>query len=258
MGHSHFLVLPKTEKWKLVLDLIDGGARVEEIVAATIDAAERQLKRATSHQALIEAVALIRDLAAATDGEGLRSALDGIGLRLTDAPTAIELAVAVSEKLERRTESTATLPDFAEITRRTAVSTLLRYLNESMRERSNGEATARHALKELSSPSKFAKLMESYFGSVATATVMYYLSRELPCRVGGGRRFVDLDALDSFSMELSSHCMAAARGRAVLPTGSADLQLPSIRKDKDSGTKEYASSAMNAVLERLRKSSAAA
>ena len=47
MGHIRLGVLPKSRKWKQVVGLIAGGADVEHIAAASADAAENGLDRAS-------------------------------------------------------------------------------------------------------------------------------------------------------------------------------------------------------------------
>lgn len=52
MGHIRLGTLPKTRKWEHVVGLIAGGADVERIAAASADAAEHGLERASQDQGL--------------------------------------------------------------------------------------------------------------------------------------------------------------------------------------------------------------
>jgi hypothetical protein len=52
MGHLRLHTLPKTQKWEHVVGLIAGGADVERIAAASADAAEHGLERASEDQGL--------------------------------------------------------------------------------------------------------------------------------------------------------------------------------------------------------------
>jgi hypothetical protein len=47
MGHIRLGTLPKTQKWKQVVSLIAGGAKVDGIAAASAEAAENGLERAS-------------------------------------------------------------------------------------------------------------------------------------------------------------------------------------------------------------------
>src|ERR1700730_16641582 len=62
MGHIRLGTLPKTQKWEHVVGLIAGGADVERIAAASADAAERGLERASQDQGLAHAFWLLTQI----------------------------------------------------------------------------------------------------------------------------------------------------------------------------------------------------
>src|SRR3984893_11200656 len=62
MGHHRLGTLPKTQKWERVVGLIAGGADVERIAAASADAAEHGLERASQDQGLAHAFWLLTQI----------------------------------------------------------------------------------------------------------------------------------------------------------------------------------------------------
>jgi hypothetical protein len=62
MGHIRLGTLPKTHKWQRVVGLIAGGADVERIAAASADAAEHGLERASQDHGLAHAFWLLTQI----------------------------------------------------------------------------------------------------------------------------------------------------------------------------------------------------
>jgi hypothetical protein len=62
MGHQHLGTLPRSKKWRDVIDLISGGANVQHVAAATSDAAERQMIDASNDPAVRYTVWLLTQI----------------------------------------------------------------------------------------------------------------------------------------------------------------------------------------------------
>ena len=62
MGHVRLGTLPKTLKWQQVVGLITEGADVARIAAASADAAEYGLERASADQAFAHAFWLLTQI----------------------------------------------------------------------------------------------------------------------------------------------------------------------------------------------------
>jgi hypothetical protein len=56
MGHQHLGTLPRSRKWQQVIKLLNGGADVHEIAAATSIAAEQQMSDASDDASVKHAV----------------------------------------------------------------------------------------------------------------------------------------------------------------------------------------------------------
>ena len=77
MGHIHLGVLPRTKKWREVVDLLAAGFPDEQVVAASAIASERDFANAVHDPVFVEAVrllALIPQAARSDDfDDGLRA-----------------------------------------------------------------------------------------------------------------------------------------------------------------------------------------
>jgi hypothetical protein len=73
MGHIHLGTLLKTRKWEHVVGLIAGGADVERIAAASADAAEHGLERASQDQGFAHAFWLLTQIPQAARQTNLRT-----------------------------------------------------------------------------------------------------------------------------------------------------------------------------------------
>ena len=62
MGHQHLGTLPRSRKWQQVIKLLNGGADVHEIAAATSIAAEQQMSDASDDAAVKHAVWLLTQI----------------------------------------------------------------------------------------------------------------------------------------------------------------------------------------------------
>jgi hypothetical protein len=62
MGHIRLPTLPKSQKWEHVVGLIAGGSDVERTAAATADASEHELERASQDQGLTYAFWLLTQI----------------------------------------------------------------------------------------------------------------------------------------------------------------------------------------------------
>lgn len=62
MGHQHLGTLPRSRKWREVIDLISGGANVQDIAAATSIAAEQQMVDASADPVVKHAVWLLTQI----------------------------------------------------------------------------------------------------------------------------------------------------------------------------------------------------
>jgi hypothetical protein len=174
MGHQHLGTLPGSRKWRQVVQLISGGADVQDIAAATSAAAENQMVDASNDPAVKHAVWLLTQIPAAARKEDFASELRKLDLRISDRPTLIEVAAAMTDAVER-------------------------YVGKT------GGRTALGTVKQ------FAVLARDFFSRLSRRQLSYFLSRELSQHVGVNSRFHTIRDHRDFENALDLHCREASR-----------------------------------------------
>ena len=101
MGHLRLHTLPKSRKWEHVVGLIAGGADVERIAAASADAAEHGLERASQDQGFAHAFWLLTQIPQAARQSDFADRLKRLGLEVSSKPTLLEIVGAFTNAVER-------------------------------------------------------------------------------------------------------------------------------------------------------------
>jgi hypothetical protein len=96
MGHQHLGTLPRSRRWREVIDLISGGANVQNVAAATSAAAEHQMLDASDDPAVKHSVWLLTQIPTAARNADFAVELRKLGFRVSDHPTLLEVATAMS------------------------------------------------------------------------------------------------------------------------------------------------------------------
>src|SRR6266436_2108628 len=100
MGHIRLGTLPKTQKWSQVVNLIAGGADVERIAAASADAAEQGLERASQDEGLAHAFWLLTQIPQAARQSNFSERLWELGLTVSSKPTLLEIVAAFTRAVD--------------------------------------------------------------------------------------------------------------------------------------------------------------
>src|SRR3984957_7242825 len=101
MGHIRLGTLPKSQKWNQVVSLIAGGADVSRIVAASADAAEHGLERASHDEGLVHAFWLLTQIPQAARQPNFSERLWELGLTVSSEPTLLEIVAAFTRAVDR-------------------------------------------------------------------------------------------------------------------------------------------------------------
>jgi hypothetical protein len=80
MGHVRLGILPKTLTWKNVIELIANEADVDEIAAATFEAADAAFATIQNDKGFLETVELMKELAVAAKSDNPLEHLKAVGL----------------------------------------------------------------------------------------------------------------------------------------------------------------------------------
>jgi hypothetical protein len=212
MGHQHLGTLPGSRKWRQVLQLISGGADVQDIAAATSAAAENQMVDASNDPAVKHAVWLLTQIPVAARKEDFASELRKLGLRIGDRPTLMEVAAAMTDAVDRCVGKTGGRTDLGEMAQLSAVESLNAVAGRELPDLFGATPEkAKAALGGLGTVKQFAVLARDFFARLSRRQLSYFLSRELSQHVGINSRFHTVRDHRDFENALDLHCREASR-----------------------------------------------
>lgn len=213
MGHLRLgYGLPRTRRWKEVIDLIRTGGSAASVASATLDAIEQDLTGAANDPAFVRSVWLLTQLPDAARGKDFGQALRDLGLSVSDTPSNAEIASALSAAVDRHAEVRKTRSDVGAMAQHAAVETLSSFL--AQRASSLFGSTPKDVQREigkLATESRFGELARDFFARFTERCLTYAVSRELPIHVGPNQRFGNLAEQREFATALELHCQQASK-----------------------------------------------
>lgn len=213
MGHQRLGKLPATRKWEAVVRLVAGGGDVGEVAAAAADAAESSLAAAADDPALRRAFHLLACVPLAAREDAFGPALHRLGLQVGEAPTLVEVAVAVTAAVDHAAEWGEARTDLSEMATLAAVESLVAVASRegpSLFGATYATDEARSALRALSTDRGFALLARDFFARLTRRCLDYFLSRAVADHVGADRRFPSLKDHHAFDAAMALHCREAS------------------------------------------------
>ena len=212
MGHTRLGELPRTRKWQQVIALIGAGASVAQLANATMAAAERGLRFAAGDPGLVETIWLLTQIPLAARSDDFAAALRHTGLDVSDTPSLMEVAGAVSDCIDARVSKTGGRTDLGEMAQMAAAETMSKVVGT--RTKSLFETTpedVRHTFSALATNRQFSVFAREFFSRLTEKCLDYFLSRAFSYHVGDGHRFATLAQQADFSKALTQHCHEASR-----------------------------------------------
>jgi len=100
MGHVRLGVLPRSRKWRQVVEHLRLGAGTEVVAASVASAAEASLKRASNDPAFLHAFWLLTQIPLAARGPTFAKDLRRLGLHVPDQPSLLDVTGAVSDEVD--------------------------------------------------------------------------------------------------------------------------------------------------------------
>jgi hypothetical protein len=248
MGHIRLGTLPRTRRWKEVIDLVGCGASSAAVAAATLDAVEQDLTKAANDAGLKRAFWLLSQIPDAARSSDFAAALRDLGLSVSDRPSAAELTAAFTEAIDRHIDSRKARTGPGELAQLAAAETLSGYLRDRASTLFGSTADdVRTELGKLATEVQFGHLARDFFSRFTERYLTYYVSKELPQHVGAGRRFENLEEQRAFSSALELHCRQASTILASVAGG----WYSKARFEKDL-TEERTSKFLGYALKKIR------
>jgi hypothetical protein len=212
MGHQHLGTLPRSRKWQDVIKLIGAGANVTDVASATSVAAEQQMGDASNDPAVKHAVWLLTQIPTAAAKDDFGRELRRLGLLVTDNPTLLEVATAMSSAIDRYIAKQGGRTDLGEMAQLSALESLNAIAGRELSDLFGVEADkTKAALRGLATVKQFAVLARDFFSRLASRQLKYFLSRELSLHVGLNSRFRSMREHVEFERALDLHCREASR-----------------------------------------------
>lgn len=256
MGHNRLGGLPNSRQWRRVVAMLDEHAAGEAIIAASAEAAERELIRMAADPALAEATRLLAMIPQAARSEDFAGGLRALGLDVHDGPQLLDLVAAAGHALDRRIDESRARSDFGEIVRSALVESLSARVAPQLPGLFGADAEdVRRATARLGGSSEFPALAREFLSRVTRDSLAYFLSRELSAHVGPGRAFLSASDRSAFDAALDQHCREASRiikefsagwyGKTLYEQGTID-------RERARGFAAHALKKMRSELERSR------
>lgn len=123
----------------------------------------------------------------------------------------MDVALAISQGLERNINEAGRRSDFGEKAR----SALVGAVTEHLENRLGGLITASgddvvSALKGLHTPKAFGEFGRTFFSNMTHSCISYFLSKTLGTHLGDGHRFATMNQMGEFQDAMKMHCRESA------------------------------------------------
>lgn len=212
MGHSRLAVLPRSKKWLRVVELLGSGAATVEVVAATYEAAHKDLLHATDDPVFVESIRLLLSIPLAARSADFGQALRDIDLPVPHRPELVDILAAVTERLDATRSTTRARSDLGELAARALTRTLAGSIGDAL----PGLFTAtpeevQAVARKLSWSNGISEFSRRFFGHLIADTLAYWLDRALAVQVGTEGRFRDAAGRGTFDVELDHYASQATR-----------------------------------------------
>lgn len=213
MGHIRLGQLPRSRKWRDVVELIAAGADVPQVANATIKAADSAFSFVNDDTGYNQAVWLMTQLGLAAGQEKPLEYLRSNGINIPDNTSLPGVAAALTEALDSHSAANGGHSDLGELAQRALVDAVIQRMEPKLAQKSLFNLQAddtRQALAELRKPNEFGKLSREFYSRLTNECMNYFLSQTLATNLGAGQRFPTMNQMAQFEQALSTHCREAS------------------------------------------------
>lgn len=211
MGHFRLGPLPKSRNWRQVVDLIANGADVNVVAEATMRACEKALSKVQNDAGFREAVHLMTQLAIAASKPDPIGHLSSVGMIISKNASIAEVALAVTEAMDRRLDGTGQRSDFGEMAQLSLVKAVTQQLRSRMPTLfAPTEEDVNAAMSGLRKQKAFGELARGFFAQITNDYMKYFLSKTLSTNIGEGQRFATTNQVAIFEAGMKKHCEEAS------------------------------------------------
>ena len=212
MGHVRLGILPRSRKWRQVVEELRLGSEINVVAASAADAAEAALHGASNDPAFLHAFWLLTQVPLAARGPDFLQDLQRLGVQVPDPPSLMDLVAGISSAIDRYAREQGGRTDLGEMAQMAAVESLAALVGPnlpSLFEPNPGEV--QRSIARFAGGDRFSALAREFFARLTQRSLDYYLSREFSNHIGAGERFRDDRARSQFDDALDRHCREASR-----------------------------------------------
>ena len=211
MGHLLLGKLRKTKEWRDVVALLESGADVTDLAAATAIAAESEFESAKGDPAFAWTVWLLTQLPLAARSGQFSGRLGELGFDPGAETSLLNLVAGFTQAVDRQVADSVQRTDLGEMARLAAAESLSTLVGAGLPSLFGvTPADVQRELGRFATKDRFAGLARDFFARLTQKTLEYYISRALPDHIGPGKAIVSIDQQVEFRAALELHCREAS------------------------------------------------
>jgi len=213
VGHIRLGRLPKTRRWREVVELLDVSPTLTGAIAASaVEAADKRLRLLGREPALSYCYWLLTRIVWASRSEHFVTELAQLGLVVSPDASTIAFISQVADRVRRETAPEIESGHFVEL----GSLALRRALAETVGEQGgslfgSSLEDLQTAFSRFSTRSQFGTLSHRFFADLFARTLRSLVARELPNHIGEGQAIANIDQGIEFSQALDTYARQAAR-----------------------------------------------
>jgi len=213
MGHTRLGRLPKTLRWREVIELLDTSPRdAAGIAGAAVIAAERRLRELRDDPSLSHSFWLLTRIALASRGEAFVTDLAQLGISVKPSESVLTFISRLTDETRRHLASETGSGHFAEI----ASLALRRALTDTVGQQGrslfgSSVEDLQAAFRTRSSGQQFGVLSRRFFGDFLARTLRSFIDRELSARLGSSEKLATVADSEQFTRALDTYARQSAR-----------------------------------------------
>ena len=201
MGHERVGALPRTKRWRVVVEGIADAAAadgdVQELANATLRNVRTRLRSIPGDSGVIAAFQFLLSLSLSASTGVDPESLGDLAIDLSTNPSPLSLANALGRHVSDNRQSA----EYAELARKAAVDAIVQWTERETRQLSfTGEhELASEVWRRASDGSGFCEVTRLFFGKFVERYLNYFLSREASSQV------VNTEARERLATRLQEH-----------------------------------------------------
>jgi len=211
MGHIRLGFLPKTYRWKQVVELLIEGADVSEIADASFLAIQRSLRKIPDDPGFIIALTNIFKFIEAARSKDYLDSFEKEGYPSSKDSNLFDYLSYLRSQTDYHLEIEKVKSDLSELVQNSFSETILRSPAFNTPELFGGRLPTEVIKTSGLKGRALVDFMHEFYSGFVNKYLSYYLSRELPIHVGSGRVFQNIDEHKGFSSAFDLYVRQSVR-----------------------------------------------